>query len=95
MFYLRFQDNWPVVVSNLAWAKKVWSRMLHILSREGTTPRMSGFFFKAMLQGVLLFGVNTWVVTPRVGISLGGFKTQVARRLTEQLPRRTTYGTWK
>ena len=46
--------------------------MLWILSRKRTTPRVSGFFFKAVIQGVLLFGAETWVVTPRMGTALGG-----------------------
>ena len=43
------------MVRNLARAKKVWSRMLRILSREGAEPHVSGFFFKAVIQAVLLF----------------------------------------
>ena len=66
-----------------------------ILSREGETPRVSGFFFKAMIQAVLLFGAETWVVTPCMGKALGGFQTQVERRLTGQIPWRTPDGTWK
>ena len=33
---------------------------------------MSGFFFKAVVQAVLLFGSETWVVTPHIGKALGG-----------------------
>ena len=33
---------------------------------------MSGFFFKAIVQTVLLFGSETWVVTTRMGKALGG-----------------------
>ena len=43
-----------------------------ILSREGVEPRVSGFFFKSVVQAVLLFGSYTWVVTTRVGRPLGG-----------------------
>ena len=88
-------DDWPVVVNNLAQAKTVWRRMSHILSREGSMPRVSGFFFKAEIQAVTLFGVETRVVTPSMGKALGVFQTQVARWLTGQLQRRTMDGTWK
>ena len=67
-------DNWPEVVRNLAKVKTVWSRMLRILSREGATPQVSSFFFKAVIQGVLLFGAETWVVTPCMSKALGGFR---------------------
>ena len=38
--------------------------MTRILSREGERPRVFGFFFKSVVQSVLLFGVETWVLTP-------------------------------
>ena len=76
----------------MAQAKKVWRRMLHILSRERATPRVYGFFFKAVIQAVLLFGADTWVVNPCMGAELGDFQTQVERWLTGKLPWRTTDG---
>ena len=38
--------------------------MTRILCREGVDPQVSVFFFKAVVQAVLLFGVETWVVAP-------------------------------
>ena len=64
--------------------------MPRILSREGATPRVSGLFFKAVIQVVLLLGAETWVVTPRMGTALGVFQTQVMRWLTGQLLQGTT-----
>ena len=46
--------------------------MSRILSREVATPRVSGLFFKAVIQAVLIFGAEIWVVTPRMGTALGG-----------------------
>ena len=60
------------MAKNLSRAREVWSRMSHILSREGVVPLVSGFFFKAVVQAVLLFGAETWVVTPLMGKALGG-----------------------
>ena len=88
-------DNWPEVVRNLDRANKVWSRMSRILSRERAVPRVSGFFFKAVIQAVMLFRAETWVVTYRMGKALGRFHTQVTRRLMVQLPHRTTDGKWR
>ena len=52
------------MVRNLVWVKTVWRRMSYILSREGATPWVYVFFFKDMIQAVLLFRAETWVVTP-------------------------------
>ena len=52
-------EDRTAVVRNLERVKKVWSRMLHILIREGSTPRVSGLLFKAVIKTVLIFGENT------------------------------------
>ena len=57
-------DDCPAVAGNLAKARKSWVRLQGILSREGATKRVSGNFFKAVVQQVLLFGPETWVVSP-------------------------------
>ena len=37
---------------------------------EGASPRVSGMFFKAVVQAVLLFGSEKWVMTPHMGQAL-------------------------
>ena len=59
-------DDWPAVAGNLAKERKSWGRMQGILRREGATPQISGNFSKAVVQQVLLFGAETWVVTPKI-----------------------------
>ena len=61
------EENWPVFVGNLWKAWKSWSRFTRILGREGPIPGMSGIFFKAVVQAVLIFGSKTWVMNPHVG----------------------------
>ena len=45
-------------------------------------------FFKAVVQAVLLFGAETWVVTSFMGTELGGFQYQVEQRLKGQRTQR-------
>ena len=45
--------------------------MLRIYSREGVVPRVSGFFLNAVVQAVLIFRMDNWVVNPRMGKALG------------------------
>ena len=66
--------DWTEVIQNLTKAQSVWRRMLKILSREGERTQVSGFFFKAIFQPVLLFGAETWVVNPCMGRALGRFQ---------------------
>ena len=85
-------DDWPAVAGNLAKARKSWGRMQEILRREGATPRISGNFFKAFVQQVLLFGAETWVVTPKMEQVLSAFLYGAARRLTGRQARREKDG---
>ena len=55
---------------------------------------MSRFFLKAVIQAVLLFGFDTWVVTPCMGNTLEGFQAQVVRWLKVRLRRRTPDRKW-
>ena len=57
-------EDWPAVEVNLGKAQKSWGRLQRILSREGSEKRVSGGEFKAVVQQVLMFGAETWVVTP-------------------------------
>ena len=52
------------------------------MEREGATARISGAFLKGVVQQVLLFGAETWVVTPSMERALSGFLHRAARRLT-------------
>ena len=43
-------DDWTSVVPNMAKVQTAWRRMRSILSREVVRPRVSGFFFKSIVQ---------------------------------------------
>ena len=85
-------DYWPKFSGNLRKARKIWMRMTRILGREGEDLKISWLFFKAVVHAVLLFGSETWVLTPRMGRALGSFQKRVARRLTRRQRRRE--GRW-
>ena len=79
---LAANDDWPAVIRNMAKARAVWRRITNIFIRKGARSWVYIFFFKDLVQLVLLFYAETWVVTPRMGRVLGGFQDQVARQLT-------------
>ena len=68
--------------------------MLIILGREVANPRFPGIFFKALIQAVLIFWAETWIMTPCMGWNLGGFQHRVAQQITGRKPRRLLYGVW-
>ena len=50
----------------------MWRRVTSILSSDGAELRVFVFFFKSMVQLILIFGAEILVVTPRMGRFLGG-----------------------
>ena len=74
------------------WGK--WGRMVKILGREGVDRSTAGIFYVEMVQSVLLFGSETWVVTPQIEKSLTGFHHWAIRKMTVMGPERQLYGTW-
>ena len=55
-------DDFLAVVENLKEALKRWERLSRIIGWEGVEPRISGNFYKAVVQVTLLFGEENWVM---------------------------------
>ena len=87
-------DNWTAVTGNLAQARKSWGRLQGVISMEGAKKWVSGNFFKAVVQQVLLFGAETWLVSPMMERALSAFIHGAARRLTGRQPRKGRGGKW-
>jgi hypothetical protein len=80
-------DDWPAVYHNLSKARQRWTRVSRVLTREGAGVRTAASFYKAIVQSVLLYGSETWVVTPAVLKVLNSFHHRVARKLSGKQPR--------
>ena len=66
-------EDWLAVVRNLWKAQKSWTRLARILGWEGSSLRVSGMLFKAVVQEAILLGPEAWVLTPHMGRALGSF----------------------
>ena len=54
-----------------------------LLRREGAFPRVMGHFYKAIVQAVLLYGAESWVLTPQLITKLRTFHRKAARFITK------------
>ena len=88
-------DDCPAVVGYLRKAQMKWDRLSRILGREGEKTQVSRIFFKSVVQAVLLFGSETWVMTPRMGRTLGGFQHRVDRQISGRQPQLLQDGSWE
>jgi hypothetical protein len=79
---LAFDDNdVQAVRSNLKKARGMWARISRVLRTDNISPRVSGMFYKATVQAVLLYGSETWSLTPAALKSLEGFHLRAAWRM--------------
>ena len=79
--------DWPEVVGNLRKAQMWWLRMSRILGLGLACPRKYGKFYKSVVKEALLFKENIWVISPRIGRTLGGFHHRVDFRMENIQPR--------
>ena len=87
-------DKFPEVAGNLQNVRKSWGQMSRILTREGADPKVSGHFFKALVQSVLLLGSKMRVLTLRMERALSSFQHRVAQRINGRHPMRRGGGRW-
>jgi hypothetical protein len=79
---------------NLHKARKKWQMLSRLLVREGAKPRVMGLFYKAVVQSVLLYGSETWVITKTRYRLLNAFHVTAARRISRLTFRRNPDGEW-
>jgi hypothetical protein len=56
-------DDSHVLLRQLQRARTKWGRIVLVLRSEGVKPRSIGYFYKAVVQSILLYGSETWVVS--------------------------------
>ena len=61
------------MVHNLRRVQQKWAQLSRVLEREGVNSCTSGRICVAVVQAFLLYGLETWVMTPHIGRLLGGF----------------------
>ena len=82
------------MVRNLWRSRQKWARLTVLLSREGVDEQTSGQIYLAVVQLVMMYGSETWVVTYCIGRVLGGLHHRVTQRLTGRQPWQERDGVW-
>ena len=66
-------DECLSVVENICKSRSRWAWFSRILGQEREDPRTFGTFYKAVVKVTLFFGLETWVMTPRIRRTIGIF----------------------
>ena len=89
-----YDSDWPVVAGNLWKLRWKWVRFSRILIREGADPCTSGYFYVTVVQSVLMFGSETWVVMSCTLWEMGGLYNWSARHISGRMPQRLHSEVW-
>jgi hypothetical protein len=92
---LAYDNNaaWAVR-GNLKKAHAVWSRLSCMIRAENASPRACGIFYEATMQSILLFGSETWNLSPSSLKLLEGFHIRATWRFAGKRPMKLPDGTW-
>ena len=88
----KMYKKWLEFLRKIWRARQVWGRLGKLLSRYGVDPIILEKYYRAVVQAVLLFGSETWVLTAEIMQNIEGvhvvFLCQItgtkARRLGEE-----------
>ena len=87
--------DWTAIAANIRKARQRWGMVARILSREGATTKTMGYFYKSIVQSVLLYGSETWVVTEQARKSLNTFHHRCARYISGHHIKKNPDDTWE
>ena len=84
-----YDDNdTPAIRRNIKKARRQWGQFRKLLERDSVPARVAGMYYQAVIASVLLYGSESWVVSPSTLRELEGFHVEAARRLTGMRPRK-------
>ena len=83
------------VCSNLRKARRIWARLSQVCRSENVPPKVAAMFYRAVIQSVLLFGCETWVLSDTIKRLLRGFHIKAAYQMAKLYkPRKDENGVW-
>ena len=62
--FLAADEDWPQVVKNLRREWQKWARLTRVLMRKGAYACTLGHIYLAVVQLVIIYGSDIWVMTP-------------------------------
>ena len=74
-------DDWPAVWLRIMRARLVWGRLGTLLRREVADPKVPSMFYRAVIQAVLLFGSETWILLEAMERKVEGTHTGFLRKI--------------
>jgi len=81
---LQDDDDIQAMRSQLCKARGTWAWIGQVLRRENAPPQISAKFYKAIMQSVIMYGSETWVLSPAAMARLEGFHICASYRMAKE-----------
>ena len=88
-------DDTKAIEGQIRKARQQWNCIANILKREGANAMTMAKFYMAVVQAVLLYGSDSWVITNRNWKKLRAFHNNALRYMTGRHIRKLDDGTWQ
>ena len=89
-------DDVQAVRAQLRKARAVWARVGQVLRSQNVAPFVAARFYQAIVQAVLLYGSETWVISRTALARLEGFHIRAAYRMAkDHKPKRGPGNVWE
>jgi hypothetical protein len=88
-------DDWPAIHDNITKARARWGQVAQVLTRQGTVATTMAHFYRVVVQAVLLYGSETWVITDRMWTALDSFHNRCARYISGEHNQMRPDGEWE
>ena len=80
----RSDDNCPAVIRSIWKARQLWGRLGKFIRREGAGLAESAKFYCALVQAVLLFGEEAWLLSAPMYQKLEGVHVDLMQQVTRK-----------
>ena len=88
-------DDLQAIRNQMRKARGTWARVGQVLRAENVPPQIAAKFYKAVVQAVLLYGSETWVLSTAALASLKRFHIHAAYRMAvKHKPRKGPGNVW-
>ena len=88
-------SEWTDIRRNMGRVRQVWGRLGVILRWEGEDPITSASFYRAVVQAVLLFGLETWILSAAMEKRIAGVRVGFLQQVTGKRANRRMDETWR
>ena len=76
-------------------ARSIWGRLGTLLQQDGENPKVLASFYGAVVQAILFYGLETWVLSASMAKRIEGTHMEFLQIIRGKRAKQLGYGTWE